>query len=195
MTWRGLGRNIGRQQHRLISETRAMQDPHPTSRSRAPVPLAFVGAAPRGTRRARVRPAVTVGYDRLAAAFPHPSRVAAGGDGAGGGRRRFCRGETFVREGNPADRFYIVSRGAGRGDAVRRRGGRARVEDAGRRLLRRGRAARDEDADGDGAGGQRGPGRGSRPRAVPGARGRVGVDRGEACTPRPRSVSERHPND
>ncbi len=110
MTWRGLGRNIGRQQHRLISETPAMQNPHPTSRSRAPVPLAFVGAAPRETRRVRVRPVVTVGYNRLVAAFPHlPESLLV--EMARGVEETFLPGETIVREGGPADRFYIIESG------------------------------------------------------------------------------------
>jgi CRP-like cAMP-binding protein len=87
-----------------------MENPHPTSRSLAPIPLTFVGAPPREPSRARARPAVAVGYDRLAAAFPRlPEPLLV--ELAQGVEETFMPGETIVREGDPAERFYIIESG------------------------------------------------------------------------------------
>jgi CRP-like cAMP-binding protein len=110
MTSRGVARNIGDNNPDRPAKRPEMESPHPTSRSRPPIPLTSVGTPPRETSRARVRPAVTVGYDRLAAAFPHlPEPLLV--ELARGVEETFLPGETIVREGDPADRFYIIESG------------------------------------------------------------------------------------
>jgi len=162
-----------------------MPSPHPTSRSRAPISLTFVAASARETPRARVRGARGPGYDRLAVAFGQlPEALLV--ELAQGLQETFSPGETIVREGDPADRFYIIGVWAGRGDTAPPTGRRARAEAAGRRLLRRGRTALHPDADGNGAGGQRGPRREPRPRPVPSAHRPLQFNRGGARrAPRP----------
>jgi len=87
-----------------------MPNPHSTSRSRAPVALTFVGAPARETPRARARPAGAPGYDRLAVAFPHLPEVLLV-QLAHGVEETFSPGDTIVREGDPADRFYVIESG------------------------------------------------------------------------------------
>ena len=145
------------------------------------------GGAPRRGRRGRRRAAVRSRHPRsLAAAFPHLPQALLGEMAQGLEEARFRPGDVIVREGDPADRFYIIESGQVEAAQSAAEGRRARADDGGRRVLRRGRAARDEDADGDGAGGQRGAGPGPGPRPVPGAGGRVGADRA-----RPRSGRHR----
>ena len=87
-----------------------MPSPHPTSRSRAPISLTFVAASARETPRARVRGARGPGYDRLAVAFGQlPEALLV--ELAQGLQETFSPGETIVREGDPADRFYIIESG------------------------------------------------------------------------------------
>ena len=87
-----------------------MPNPHPTSRLRAPIALTSVGAPAREPPRARVRRAGALGYDRLVAAFPHlPEPLSV--ELAQGVEETFLAGETIVRDGDPADRFYIIESG------------------------------------------------------------------------------------
>jgi hypothetical protein len=74
------------------------------------MPVAFVGAPPRDCSRADARPAVAVGLDRLVAAFPQlPESVLV--EMARGVEETFLPGETIVRAGDAADRFYIIESG------------------------------------------------------------------------------------
>lgn len=56
-------------------------------------------------------PAVAEGYDRLAAAFPRLPESLLVEMAQGLEESRFMPGETIVREGDPADRFYIIESG------------------------------------------------------------------------------------
>lgn len=94
-----------------------MPNPHPPSRSPAPTALTFV-AAPAPGPRARGRRAVAPRYDRLAIAFPHlPAPLLV--ELAQGVEETFLPGETIVREGDPADRFYIIESGQAEGTPSR----------------------------------------------------------------------------
>lgn len=110
MTPRGLARSMADNTDRP-AKRRTMQNPHPPSRSRAPIPVSFVGAQPRETPRASVRPAPAAGYQRLVAAFPHLPEPLLVEMVRGLEEARFMPGETIVREGDPADRFYIIESG------------------------------------------------------------------------------------
>jgi CRP-like cAMP-binding protein len=108
-----------------------MQDRHRPARSRAPIALAFAGASARETSRAWVGRAGSPRYHRLAGAFPYlPEALLVGM--AQGVEETFLPGETIVREGDPADRFYIIESGQVEGtQSPRERGAHALTMRAG----------------------------------------------------------------
>lgn len=73
--------------------------------------MTVVGTPSREASPARLRPAAAVGYDRLAAAFPHLPESLLAEMARSVEEMRFMPGETIVREGDPADRFYIIVSG------------------------------------------------------------------------------------
>jgi putative ABC transport system ATP-binding protein len=70
-----------------------------------------------------VRPAAAVGYDRLAAAFPHLANSLSVEMAQSLKESRFVPGETIVREGDPADRFYVIESGQVEGTQSTLQGG------------------------------------------------------------------------
>ena len=73
--------------------------------------MTAVGTPSQEASPARLRPVAALGYDRLAAAFPHLPESLLAELAQGVEEMRFMPGETIVREGDPADRFYIIVSG------------------------------------------------------------------------------------